>query len=72
LYFQFLLYHFNILQRLIGFWFQALLGRVLKARDNLMQLCIHGGTIKYHDVIGAKSCGKDEETSDSLEAKPAE
>jgi len=26
------------------------LGRRLKASDNLMQLCIHGGTIKYGDM----------------------
>ncbi len=28
---------------------QMLLGRKLKAADNLMQLCIHGGNIKYGD-----------------------
>jgi len=35
------------------FWFsvsrQMLLGRNLRAADNLMQLCIHGGSIKYGD-----------------------
>ncbi|EKX40969.1 hypothetical protein GUITHDRAFT_153966 [Guillardia theta CCMP2712] len=29
---------------------QMVLGRRLKASDNLMQLCIHGGTIKYGDM----------------------
>ncbi len=36
---------------------QMLLGRNLRAADNLMQLCIHGGTIKYadfKDAVGSK------------------
>ncbi len=32
-----------------------LLGRRLRASDNLMQLCIHGGTIKYRDL--QEACG---------------
>ena len=32
---------------------QMLLGRNLRAADNLMQLCIHGGTIKYADFKNA-------------------
>ena len=28
---------------------QMMLGRTLRAADNLMQLCIHGGSIKYGD-----------------------
>jgi histone arginine demethylase JMJD6 len=32
---------------------QMLLGRTLRARDNLMQLCIHGGQIKYGDFKDA-------------------
>jgi hypothetical protein len=36
---------------------QMLLGRNLRAADNLMQLCIHGGTIRYadfKDAVGSK------------------
>ena len=32
---------------------QMLLGRTLRAADNLMQLCIHGGSIKYGDFKDA-------------------
>ena len=31
-------------------YMQLLLQRTLRATDNLMQLCIHGGTIKYADI----------------------
>mmetsp|Transcript_35386 Transcript_35386/g.70791 ORF Transcript_35386/g.70791 Transcript_35386/m.70791 type:complete len:173 (-) Transcript_35386:4-522(-) len=43
---------------------QMLLGRRLRASDNLMQLCIHGGTIKYRDlqdVMGPGNAAEEEE-----------
>mmetsp|Transcript_19806 Transcript_19806/g.48624 ORF Transcript_19806/g.48624 Transcript_19806/m.48624 type:complete len:358 (+) Transcript_19806:50-1123(+) len=40
---------------------QLLLQRPLRARDNLMQLCIHGGTIKYADIAQLTGGSKEEE-----------
>jgi len=52
---------------------QMLLGRRLRAGDNLMQLCIHGGTIKYRDlqdVLGSKK--EDEEDEEDEEEEEEE
>ena len=37
---------------------QMMLGRTLRAADNLMQLCIHGGSIKYGDFKEALGQGR--------------
>ena len=41
---------------------QIWMGRTLRANDNLMQLCVHGGTLKYVpasiDLRHSASCGK--------------
>ena len=44
-----------------------LLGRKLKAGDNLMQLCIHGGTIKYGDFAEIGSGLTEPQVSDEEE-----
>ena len=52
---------------------QSWMGRTLKADDNLMQLCVHGGTISYGDgkAEGDNAGDGDAEGDNAVLAKPA-
>lgn len=47
---------------------QLWMGRTLRANDNLMQMCVHGGKIKYGD---GKGKSKDEDDAEA-ETEPIE
>lgn len=44
---------------------QIWMNRTLRANDNLMQLCVHGGTLKYGEGESAEAAAKNPMAADA-------